>query len=170
MNSMKEVCIEKVLVNIGVGDSGEKLLRAEQVLTLFTDHKPVRTLSRTTNKDLGIRKGMPIGCKVTLRGEEAVKFIKDAFWVKNNKLAGYSFDSEGNFSFGIADYTDFKGMKYDPDIGIFGMDICVTLSRKGGKRVKNRKHAKGHIPKHHRLSPKEGKEFVRTKLNVEVVE
>jgi large subunit ribosomal protein L5 len=169
MNRMRDIKVDKVVVNIGVGEAGEKLIKAEKVLTLLTNKKPVRTISRSTNKDLGIRKDMPLGCKVTLRGEDAINFLKGAFWVKNNKIAGYSFDSEGNFSFGISDYTDFKGMKYDPDIGIFGMDICVTLSR-SGLRVKNRRRAQGRIPKSHRVAPMEAKGFVKTRLDVEVVE
>jgi large subunit ribosomal protein L5 len=168
MNSMREIGIKKVVVNIGVGEAGEKLIKAERVLELLTHRKPVRTLSRTTNKDLGIRKDMPIGCKVTLRGEPAYDFLKGAFWVKENKIADYSFDPQGNFSFGIGDYTDFQGMKYDPDIGIFGMDISVTLGR-SGDRVKERRIAKGKIPKHHRLSQKEARDFVKSKLSVEVV-
>lgn len=168
MNIMREISIFKVVVNIGVGEAGEKLIKAERVLELLTHRKPVRTLSKTTNKDLGIRKGMPIGCKVTLRGEDALEFLKNAFWVKDNKIADYSFDSEGNFSFGVGDYTDFKDMKYDPDIGIFGLDISVTLNRKGW-RVTNRKRARGKIPRSHRLTPVEAKNFVKTKLNVEVV-
>lgn len=168
MNSMREIRIHKVVINIGVGEAGEKLIKAERVLELLTSRKPVRTLSTTTNKDLGIRLAMPIGCKVTLRGEPAVEFLKGAFWTKDNKIAGYSFDPEGNFSFGIGDYTDFDKMKYNPDIGIFGLDISVTLAR-SGLRIKNRKNAKGKIPKHHRLTPKEAKDFVKTKLAVEVV-
>lgn len=168
MNSMREIKIDKVVINIGVGEAGEKLIKAEKVLELLTHRKPVRTIARTTNKDLGIRKGMPIGCKVTLRKEDTLNFLKEAFWVKNNRIADYSFDVEGNFSFGVADYTDFKDMKYDPDIGIFGLDISVTLARKGA-RVKSRRRAKGKIPKHHRISSEEAKKFVRAKLNVEVV-
>lgn len=168
MNSMRDIHIDKVVVNIGVGEAGEKLIKAEKVLELITKRKPIRTLSRTTNKDLGIRKQMPIGCKVTLRGDETTSFLKEAFWVKDNKIADYSFDPEGNFSFGIADYTDFKDHKYDPDIGIFGLDICVTLSR-AGSRIKRRKRARGKIPKHHKIAPQEAKAFVRSNLNVEVV-
>jgi large subunit ribosomal protein L5 len=165
---MRDIMIDKVVINIGVGEAGEKLMKAEKVLELLTHRKPIRTIARTTNKDLGIRKGMPIGCKVTLRGKDILDFLKDAFWVKNNRIADYSFDSEGNFSFGIADYTDFKELKYDPDIGIFGLDISVTLGRKG-LRVKNRKRARRKIPRHHKISSAEAKKFVKTKLNVEVV-
>jgi large subunit ribosomal protein L5 len=168
MNPMREIKIEKVVINIGVGDAGEKLRKAERVISLITNHKSVQTLSRTTNKDLGIRTQMPIGCKVTLRGEDAIDFLKRAFWVKENRIADYSFDSEGNFSFGISDYTDFEGMRYDPDVGIFGMDICVTLGR-NGTRVKRRKHARGKIPASHRITPEEARKFVKAKLDVEVV-
>jgi large subunit ribosomal protein L5 len=165
---MREIKIDKVIVNIGVGEAGEKLIRAEQVLELLTHKKPVRTQSKTTNKDLGVRFGMPLGCKVTLRGEPAMQFLKEAFWVKDNRIADYSFDPEGNFSFGVGDYTDFKDKKYDPDIGIFGMDISVTLAR-AGLRVKRRKKARAKIPKSHRITPKEAKDYVRSKLEVEVV-
>ncbi len=59
---MRIIRVEKVVVNIGVGDAGEKLIKAEKVLNMLTDRKPVRTISKTTNRDLGIREGMPIGC------------------------------------------------------------------------------------------------------------
>ncbi|NIP36651.1 MAG: 50S ribosomal protein L5, partial [Thermoplasmata archaeon] len=91
-----------------VGEAGERLMKAAQVLEMLTDRKTVQTLSNTTNKDLGIRKDMPIGVKVTLRGEEAVDFFKRAMWVRQNRIANYSFDHEGNCSFGISDYTDFE--------------------------------------------------------------
>ncbi|MEW5937899.1 MAG: 50S ribosomal protein L5 [Candidatus Thermoplasmatota archaeon] len=166
---MRLIKVEKAVVNIGVGEAGEKLLKAKKVLELVTGVKAVETVSKTTNKDLGIRKKQPIGCKVTLRGDRAEEFLKRALWVKNNKVASYSFDSEGNFSFGISDYTDFEGMKYDPEIGIFGMDISVTLTRPG-KRVARRRRAPGTIPKGHRISRTEGAVYVQNKFGVEVVE
>ena len=168
-NPNRDLRIEKVVVNIGVGEAGEKLNRAVKVIELLTDKTPTQTISRTTNRDLGIRAGMPIGCKVTLRKEEAPDFLKKAFWVKENKIMGYSFDPEGNFSFGISDYTDFQGMKYDPDIGIFGLDISVVLAR-AGKRVARRKRAPGHIPGHQRITRKEAKEWVSRTFEVEVLE
>jgi len=166
---MRKVSIEKVVVNVGVGEAGEKLQKAEKVLEMITGAKPVRTISKTTNKDLGIRKLMPIGCKVTLRKESAKKFLEQAFWVKDNKIAFYSFDNLGNFNFGIPDYTEIQGMKYDPQIGIFGMDISVTLTRPG-RRISKRRRMKKKLPLHHRVSEEEAKEFVRREFKVEVVE
>ena len=168
-NPMQEIGIDKVVVNIGVGEAGDKLIKAEKVLELLTHSKPVRTISRTTNRDLGIRKLMPIGCKVTLRKGSAEEFLKSALWVKENRITGYSFDKEGNFSFGIPDYTDFEGMKYDPEIGIFGMDISVTMKRKG-YRISRRKISRRRLPNKIRITPDEVKSFVKSKFNVEVIE
>jgi len=168
-NVMRDIVIDKIVINIGVGEAGEKLAKAEKVLNLLTNQKPTQTKSKTTNKDLGIRNGMTIGCKVTLRNEAAPEFLKRAFWVKENKVYAYSFDPEGNFTFGISDYTDFKGMRYDPDIGIFGMDISVVLKRRGGKRVQLRSQSTGHIPKGHRITRSEAIEFIRKAFEVEVV-
>lgn len=166
---MRDIKLEKAVINIGVGDAGERLLKAEKVLKMVTGKKPVRTLAKTTNRDLGIRKGMQIGCKVTLRGTEAMEFVKKAFWVRENRMATWSFDPEGNFSFGITDYTDFPGMKYDPEIGIFGLDVCASIVRPG-KRIAKRKIMRRRVPKHHRITKKEGQEFVRNKFGVEVVD
>ncbi|KAA0003618.1 MAG: 50S ribosomal protein L5 [Thermoplasmata archaeon] len=165
---MKKPRIEKVTVNIGVGEGGERLRKAEQVLQEITHQKPILTISKTINKDWGIRKGMPIGCKVTLRGEKAIDFLKRALWTRNNKIADWSFDKEGNVSFGISDHTEFEGMKYDPNIGIFGMDICVTMERPG-YRIKKRRINRKKVPHRHRMTPEETMEFLKEELNVEVV-
>jgi len=166
---MMEIKLQKAVVNIGVGDAGERLLKAEKVLKMVTGKKPVRTIAKTTNRDLGVRKGMQIGCKVTLRGTEAEEFVKKAFWIRENRIAAYSFDPEGNFSFGITDYTDFPGMKYDPEIGIFGLDVSVALGRPG-RRVSIRRIMRRRVPKHHRITRKEGHNYVKSKFGVEVVD
>ncbi len=169
MNKMRELRVRKAVINIGVGEAGERLLKAQKVLELLTNRTSIQTISKKTNKDLGIREGMPIGCKVTLRYGEAEELLKRAFWVKNNKLASYSFDQEGNFSFGIPDYTDFQDMKYDPDIGIFGMDISVTVER-AGSRVAKRRRNQGRIGPNHRVGREESKEFIKEKFDVEIIE
>ena len=166
---MTEPRVEKVVVNIGVGEAGEKLAKAEKVLEMVTHQKPLRTISKTTNKDLGLRWGMPIGCKVTIRKKAAEEFLKTAFWVKENRITSYSFDPQGNFSFGISDYTDFPGQKYNPEIGIFGMDVCVLLSRPG-RRVCERSRARRRIPHSHRLTRQDALDWVKRKYGVEVVD
>lgn len=169
MNKMREIRIEKVAINIGVGEAGEKLVKAQKVLEMLTSQRAVQTLSKTTNRDWGIRRNMPIGCKVTLRGDKAKEFLKKALWVKNNRVAEYNFDPEGNFSFGIPDYTDFEGMKYDPEIGVFGMDISVSLKRPAS-RISRRRIGRRRLPLSQRVTREEGMEFIRKNLGVEIVE
>ncbi len=167
MNSMRNVRIEKVVVNIGVGEAGDKLLKAQKVLENLTGQRAIQTLSKKTIRDWGIRRGMPIGAKVTLRGERADKFLREALWARNNVLAAYNFDQNGDFSFGIVDYTDFKGMKYDPEIGLFGMDVNVSLQRPG-YRVARRRVGRRRVPRRHRLTRGEAIEFIRLRFEAEV--
>ncbi|HID71909.1 MAG TPA: 50S ribosomal protein L5 [Thermoplasmata archaeon] len=167
-NPMREIIVGKVVVNIGAGQGGEHLQKAEKVIQLLTNKKPVRTYAKATNKDLGVRKGMPIGCKTTLRGDVCYEFIKKALWIRNNKLPNYCFDSSGNLSFGISDYTDFEGMKYDPDIGIFGLDINIVLERRGF-RVARRRRKRAKIGHNHRVAREEAIKFMMDKFHIEVI-
>ncbi len=169
MNAMRNLHVDKVVVNIGVGEAGERLVKAEKVLEMVTGHKPVETISRTINRDLGIRKGMPLGCKVTLRGEDAEEFIKKALVIREMRVPEYSFDKEGNMSFGISDYTDFEGMKYDPEIGIFGMDISVVL-RRVGNRITQRALLQRRIPKSHRVDREEAIQYMKDTFEVQVIQ
>jgi len=169
MNKMREVKIEKVVINMGVGAAGEKLVKAQKVLGLVTKRKSVQTLSKSTIRDWGIRQNMPIGAKVTIRGKDAEAFVRKALSIKNNSLPVYCFDPQGNFSFGVTDYTEFEGMKYDPEIGVVGMDICVSLARPG-YRIMRRRIAPKRVATTHRLTKDEGIAFAREKLGVEVVE
>ena len=169
MTGMRDLYVEKVVVNIGVGEAGERLVKAQKVLEMVTGQKSVQTMSKTINRDLGIRKGMPLGCKVTLRGEAAVEFIERALPIREMRVPIYSFDQEGNMSFGITDYTDFDGMKYDPEIGIFGMDLSVVL-RRPGNRITRRALLRRRVPKDHRVNRDEAIQYMKDKFNVEVVE
>lgn len=169
-NPMMAPRITKVTVNIGVGEGGNRLLLAERVLSQVTGLTPVRTLSKKTNRDLGTREGAPIGCKVTLRDPAHIeKFLKDAFWCRENTLPAYNFDASGNLSFGIRDYTDFPEMKYDPEIGIFGMDVNAVLERPG-HRVSRRRHKKARVGRSHRVSRDESLEWFRGRFGLTVVE
>nr|AKQ01971.1 LSU ribosomal protein L11e (L5p) [uncultured euryarchaeote Rifle_16ft_4_minimus_309] len=169
MAGMRDIRVEKVVVNIGVGEAGEKLVKAQKVLEVVTKQKSIQTLSHSAVRDWGVRRNMPIGTRVTLRGDAAEAFLKEALSIRNNRLPSYSFDPRGNFSFGIQDYTDFPGMKYDPEIGVFGMDVSVSLMRPGW-RVARRALVRRPIPRRHRITKDEGVRFLQDHFKVEVVE
>jgi large subunit ribosomal protein L5 len=168
-NSMRKIAIDKVVINIGVGAAGERLTKATKVLELLTGHKPVLTSSRKTIRDFNIRKGLNIGAKVTLRKDDAYKFLKEAFYAKDYKIPVYSFDKQGNAYFGITDYTDFKGMKYDPDIGIFGMDIAIVLKRAGGYRLPRRRIRSRSIPKSIGIGKEEAIHFLEENFQAQII-
>ena len=166
-NPMRKIRIEKVTVNMGVGEGGDKLAKAEKLLEKITGQKPIRTFAKVTNQTFGIRKGVPIGCKVTLRRAKAEEFLKKAFEAVENRVKNGNFDKEGNLSFGIDEHIDIPGMKYDPKVGIFGMDVCVTMERPG-YRVKRRKIQKKKIPQNHRVTKEESMAFFENKFNIKV--
>ena len=169
---MSKPRIEKVTINMGVGESGDRLLIGAKVIEEITGQKPVRTLAKQTNPAFGIRKKLPIGLKVTLRGKKAENFLKNAFIAFNaagKTLYSYSFDSKGNFSFGIPEHIDFPGQKYDPEVGTYGMDICVTFE-KPGYRVKRRKSKRNKIPKKHQVKKYEAIEYIKTNFGLEVID
>jgi large subunit ribosomal protein L5 len=168
-NAMRQPRLEKVVVNIGVGEGGEKLIKAEKVLGMVTGKKPTRTLAKGANREWGTRPGNPIGCKVTLRGEDAQKFLKRAINVRNGQVPWYNFDDEGNLNFGIPDYTDFDGMKYDPDIGIYGMNITAVITRKGN-RIKQRRLLPAKPSRSHRMDREEATAWVAKEFGATVVE
>ena len=168
-NPHRGLRVLKAVVNVGVGESGEPLTKASRVLEMVTHQKPVQTRSHSTNRDFGIRQGQAIGAKVTLRGAVAVEFLGRAFDARDKQLDSDSIDRNGNFSFGIADYTDFAGMKYDPAIGIHGMDVAVEVGR-AGFRVRDRKARARPIPRRLRSSGDETRRFLREKFGVTIVE
>jgi len=168
-NRWRTLRVVKVVVNIGVGESGERRAKAEKVLAMVAKQKPVATRSHSTNRDFGIREGQEIGAKVTLRREAAMDFLVRAFEARDKQFDTDSVDADGNFSLGIRDYTDFTGMKYDPAIGIFGMDISVEMGR-AGWRVRDRRAQSATLPAHVRVSPDETRKFLVEQFGVTLLE
>jgi large subunit ribosomal protein L5 len=160
--------IEKVVVNLSVGKSGEPLEKASKVLKELTNQTPIKKKAKKTIRDFGIRQGEPIACVVTLRKQKAIDFLKKVLPVIENKISRSSFDKQGNFAFGLKEHIEIAGVKYDPDVGIFGMDVCVTMSRPG-YRVKNRRKGKASLGSKHVLTPEEAVVFVKQTLGVEIV-
>jgi len=167
INPMLKPRIEKLVVNMSVGKSGEPLEKATKVLEQLTGQKPCKRKAKKTVRDFGIRKGEPIACMVTLRDEKAKEFLKRALQAVENKLSKTHFDQYGNVSFGIKEHIDIPGTRYVPELGIHGMDVSVTLSRPG-QRVKRRHRAKSTVGVKHRLSPEEAIAFVQDEFGIEV--
>jgi large subunit ribosomal protein L5 len=168
-NVHRAVRVIKIVVNAGVGESGEARTRAARVLEMVTRQKPIATRSHSTNRDFGIRKGQEIGAKVTIRGAAALEFLGRAFEARGRQLDVDSIDRNGNFSFGIADYTDFSGMKYDPQIGIHGMDVAVEMGRTGF-RIRQRRVQSRPLPKELRSTREETRTFLVRSLGVTLLE
>ncbi|MEM2192638.1 MAG: 50S ribosomal protein L5 [Candidatus Hadarchaeales archaeon] len=168
MNPMRELRLEKVVINIGVGEGGDKLVKAEKVLKMISGQEPVRTYAKKTIREWGVKKGMPIGCKVTLRKKKAEEVLDKLLNAVERKISERSFDEAGNFSFGIKEHIDIPGIAYDPEIGIFGMDVCVSISRPG-YRVKVRKKNPRKIGRHHQVTKEEAIDFMTKKFNVVIV-
>jgi large subunit ribosomal protein L5 len=166
---MREIKIGKVTVNIGVGKSGEPLEKAKKVLEQVTGQTPCPRKARKTVKDFGIRKGEPIGCVVTLRGERAADFLKTSLAAVNNRLKESSFDEYGNFAFGIREHIEIPKTRYVPELGIFGMDVTVTLERPG-YRVKRRSIHRSDVGRSHLIDRSEAIEFVKQRFGAEIVQ
>lgn len=159
------ISIEKVTVNIGVGVAGEKLEKAKKLLEKLTGQKPVENKSDKRIPTWNIRPGLAIGSKVTLRGKKAIDFLNLSLDARDRKVKDSNFDNLGNFSFGIHEYIDVPGFKYDPDIGILGFNVSATL-QKWGYRVKKRKRKTATPPKRHLITKKESIEYFKKNFSV----
>ena len=166
VNDMKLISLEKVVINIGVGKSGEPLERAKNALEELTSRKPTQCGAKDNVRDFGIHKGEPIGAKVTLRNTEAMEFAMRIIQAKNNQLKKSSFDTYGNISIGISEHIDIPGAKYNPDIGIFGMNVCISLSRPGYRIIKKSNPKK--LGRNHRISKDEAIEYFKN-LGAEII-
>jgi len=167
-NPMRRLRIAKVVVNMAVGTSGERLAKAAQVLEQLTGQKPSFRKAKKTIKEFGIKRGENIACVVTLTKDKAVEFLKRVLAAVDFKIKETSFDELGNFSFGIKEHISLPGVKYDPMLGIFGFDVCVTIERPG-YRVARRRRKRSRVGKSHRVTREESMKFVEEFLGVKIV-
>jgi large subunit ribosomal protein L5 len=169
MNSMKEIKIEKLTLNIGAGKDQAKLDKGMMLIKNIAGHPPVKTFTKKRIQEWGLRPGLPIGCKLTLRKEKASLLLKRLLESKDNTLHLSNFDNEGNISFGIQEYIDIPEVKYDPNIGIMGLQVCITLKR-NGFRIKNRAVKKRPIPKKHRINREDAVDYMKNAYNLKIGE
>ncbi len=166
-HEMREAYLEKVVVHMGVGRGGDPLADAEEIIEAITNQQSVRTTAKRTVGEFGIRKGDPIGVKVTLRGKAAHAFLETALSLVD--VSKSQFDDTGNLSFGVADHTDFPSQEYDPNVGIYGLDVTTTIVRPG-YRVAKRDKATRAIPSNHRMTAEDAIAFLEANFDVEVTE
>lgn len=166
---MRQISVEKVTLNIGAGKDQAKLEKGMKLIKNIAGSAPVKTFTRKRIQEWGLRPGLPIGCKLTLRNEEALDLLKRLFEAKDNLLQASNLDNEGNISFGISEYIDVPGVKYDPDIGIMGFQVCITLKR-NGFRIKHRALKRHAIPRKHRIKKEDAINFMKKTFNLKIGE
>ena len=137
--------LEKIVVNIGVGDASQnsKLLEASmRDLELITGQKPLATKAKKAIAGFKIRAGQPIGCKVTLRGEKMYNFLDKLFSIALPRVRDFrgvsadSFDGRGNYSMGIKEQLIFPEIEYDKIDRLRGMDIIFVTTAETDEEAK----------------------------------
>ena len=136
---MQVPATEKIVINIGVGDavSNSKLLdEAVEELTLISGQKPVITRAKKSIAGFKLREGMPIGCKVTLRGERMYEFLDKLISISLPRVRDFrgvpknSFDGRGNYTLGVKEQLIFPEINFDKVNKIRGMDIVFVTTAK----------------------------------------
>jgi large subunit ribosomal protein L5 len=166
-NKMREIFVEKVTLNIGVGEPGERLEKIKSLLEQISGSNVVKTETKRRIPEWGLRPGLEIGVKTTLRKQAADDILKRMFAAMENSIKESNFDGKGNLSFGIKEYIHIPGAKYDYTIGIVGLSVNVTLSRRGFNITRKRNKSK--IGKSHLIKKEEAVEFIKNKYNVKVI-
>merc|ERR1712013_456730 len=149
-NPMRDLRIRKLCINICVGESGDRLVRAGKVLEALTGQTPVFSKARYTVRSFGIRRNEKIAVHCTVRGAKAEEILEKGLEVKEYELRRCNFSETGNFGFGIAEHIDL-GIKYDPSIGIYGMDFYVVLARPG-YNIAYRRRKKSRVGFQHKIT------------------
>ncbi len=144
-NHMEVPRIEKVVINMGVGKAVEDKKRVEKAVAemeKISGQKPVVTLAKQSIAGFKLREGMPIGCKVTLRGDRMFEFLDRLVTIALPRVRDFrglnpkSFDGRGNFAMGLKEQIVFPEIKYDDVDEVRGMDVIVTTTAKSDEEAR----------------------------------
>ena len=137
--------VEKIVINMGVGDAvsnAKNLDKAVEELTLITGQKPMITKAKKSIAGFRLREGMPIGAKVTLRGERMYEFLDKLVSVSLPRVRDFhgvskkAFDGRGNYTLGIKEQLIFPEINYDKVNKVRGMDIVIVTTAKTNEEAK----------------------------------
>ena len=167
---MRNIKIEKITLNVGAGKDQAKLEKGLKLIKHITGMDAIKTKTNKRIPAWGLRIGLPIGCKLTIRNPALIKdLLTKMLQAKNSVLKKSQFDSNGNIAFGIHEYIDMPEIKYNPDVGIMGFEVCVTL-RRDGYRIKKRRMMKRKIPEKHKIKKDEAVEFMKNEFQLKIEE
>jgi large subunit ribosomal protein L5 len=166
-NPMRKIRVGKVVVNIGLGKSGEAIERGKKVLEQVTGQTPTQTRAKRAVRDFGIHKGEPIGVVVTVRGGATSALIEKLLAAREKRLGESCFDSRGSVSFGIKEHIEIPGIRYDPAIGILGMHVSILLER-AGFSVARRGRRTSRVGKGHLVSRDEATQYFKENFGVTI--
>lgn len=169
MNPMRNLRVTKVTLNFGAGKNPQLLERGMLLLEKVAGRAPVQTVTQKRIPNWNLRPGLPIGAKITLRGSQAHSVLKQVLSAKHDGLKESNFDSQGNLSFGVPEYIEISGMKYDPEIGMLGFEVSVTVER-AGFRIKRRRMFTKKIPPSHQVTKQESIVFMTEQYGITVQE
>merc|ERR1711898_26001 len=149
-NVMRKVMCDKLVINIAVGESGDRLTKAVRVLQQLSNQTPVENFARYTVRTFGIRRNEKIACHVTIRGDAAMDLIERGLKITDYEISAKHFSATGNFGFGIN-----------------GMDFYVVL-RRAGFNVAKKKAKRGRLGLSHLVTKNEAMEWVRQTFNADI--
>merc|ERR1711990_408343 len=148
-NVMRKVVCDKLIINIAVGESGDRLTKAVRVLQQLSDQTPVENFARYTVRTFGIRRNEKIACHVTVRGDKAMDLIERGLKITDYEISAKHFSASGNFGFGVNEH------------------IYIGLKR-AGFNVPKKKAKRGRMGVQHRVTKEDAMEWVRQTFNADI--